>query len=58
MVANVGNPKDKVGLIVPDNLPQGIIDTLSYAQIRQLGYYLFEQLVKQRDFTNKRGNRR
>jgi hypothetical protein len=44
---------DKTGLIEPADLPQGILDTLSCSQIRTLGYYLFEQLRDQRDFTMK-----
>jgi hypothetical protein len=54
MVIEADKKVDKTGLIEPADLPQDILDTLSYKQIRTLGYYLFEQLRDQRDFTMKR----
>lgn len=39
------------GLVEPDNLPDNILRLLSYSEIRELGYFLFSQLVKQRDHT-------
>jgi hypothetical protein len=47
---------DKTGLITPDDLPDDLLDELTYTQIEKVGHFLFEQLVKQRDFTRKEKN--
>jgi len=45
--------EDDIGLITPDNLPFDLLRELSHSQIREIGHFLFEQLVKQRDFTRE-----
>jgi len=41
------------GLICPDNLPDNLLEDLNHGQIEQMGYFLFAQLVKQRDASFK-----
>lgn len=47
------NNTGKTGLITPGNLPSSILKALTHGQIQELGYWLFKQLVAQRDFTRK-----
>lgn len=42
---------DQPGLLEPASLPDNILETLSHAEIRELGHWLFSQLVGQRDLT-------
>lgn len=43
------------GLIKADNLPDDLLHSLTHEQIQQVGYFLFSQLVKQRDISLKAG---
>jgi len=45
------------GLIKADGLPDDLLRSLTYEQIQQVGYFLFSQLVKQRDASLKAGRR-
>ncbi len=40
--------QNKPELVTPDNLSQSLIDSLSYGQIAEIGYFLIPQLDKQR----------
>lgn len=54
MKEQVKSDKDNnTGLITPDNLPGDILKELTHLHIQRLGYFLFEQLVRQRDYTRK-----
>jgi len=45
------------GLIKADSLPDDLLRSLNYEQIQQVGYFLFSQLVKQRDVSLRAGRR-
>lgn len=45
--------KSGTGLIAPKALPDHLLQELTHEQIRDIGYYLFEQLVAQRDTTRR-----
>jgi len=44
---------EKAPLIEPNNLPDDLLETLSHKMILKVGYFLFAQLVKQRDADHK-----
>lgn len=41
-------------LISPDNLPQEILSSLSQREIEILGYWLFDQLYNQKQYTQRK----
>lgn len=41
-------------LISPDNLPDGVLSSLSHKEIGILGYWLFAQLRNQKEYTQRK----
>lgn len=56
-MATKGTVMSGEGLIKADGLPDDLLRSLNHEQIQQVGYFLFSQLVKQRDASLKTGRR-
>ena len=52
-MTNTTKDSAEIGLIFPDNLPNSVRESLSNEQILELGLWLFEQIVNQRDYTRE-----